>query len=162
MGGRTFDALVFGYYDGAHLLYAARTCNGFTPALREALVRRFRGLEQDTCPLANLPEANSGRWGPGPPQPRNCIRYVSRETGGIEKRLAALSGGLFFETARFNHSRSSPWPRRYRQLYRNRLLYRNGLPAVLIITPGRLCGEQRLLNPAFTPHPSIPLDGSER
>ena len=34
VGGRTFDALVFGYYDGNRLLYAARTRNGFTPALR--------------------------------------------------------------------------------------------------------------------------------
>jgi bifunctional non-homologous end joining protein LigD len=33
--------------------------------LREALMRRFRGLEQDTCPFANLPEAKSGRWGQG-------------------------------------------------------------------------------------------------
>ena len=30
-GGRTFDALVLGYYDGDRLLYAARTRIGFTP-----------------------------------------------------------------------------------------------------------------------------------
>ena len=65
VGGRTFDALVFGYYDGPRLLYAARTRNGFTPALRESLMRRFRGLEQDACPFANLPETKSGRWGQG-------------------------------------------------------------------------------------------------
>lgn len=64
-GGRSFDALVFGYYEGAKLLYAARTRNGFTPKLREQLLRRFAALEIDQCPFANLPEARSGRWGAG-------------------------------------------------------------------------------------------------
>jgi ATP-dependent DNA ligase len=65
VGGRTFDALIFGYYDGSRLLYAARTRSGFTPALRESLMRRFRGLETSECPFANLPEARAGRWGEG-------------------------------------------------------------------------------------------------
>jgi ATP-dependent DNA ligase len=65
IGGRTFDALVFGYYDGSRLLYAARTRNGFTPPLRESLMRRFRGMETTVCSFANLPEARSGRWGQG-------------------------------------------------------------------------------------------------
>jgi len=62
---RNFDALIFGYYEGGGLLYAARTRNGFTPALREQLYRRFQGLEIPTCPFVNLPEARSGRWGQG-------------------------------------------------------------------------------------------------
>src|SRR6266852_2685243 len=41
VGGPTFDALVFGYYEGSKLLYAARTRNGFTPALRDQLFARF-------------------------------------------------------------------------------------------------------------------------
>jgi bifunctional non-homologous end joining protein LigD len=65
VGGSTFDALVYGYYEGKKLIYAARTRNGFTPKLREELVKRFRGLETDICPFANLPEARSGRWGAG-------------------------------------------------------------------------------------------------
>jgi ATP-dependent DNA ligase len=65
VGGRSFDALVFGYYDGAKLLYAARTRNGFTPKLREELLKRLAALETDECPFANLPEARSGRWGAG-------------------------------------------------------------------------------------------------
>lgn len=64
-GTATFDALIVGYYEGDRLLYAARTRNGFTPALRAQLLRRFRGLEIATCPFANLPEAKSGRWGQG-------------------------------------------------------------------------------------------------
>ena len=62
---RNFDALIFGYYGGDGLLYVARTRNGFTPASREQLYRRFKGLEIPTCPFVNLPEARSGRWGQG-------------------------------------------------------------------------------------------------
>jgi bifunctional non-homologous end joining protein LigD len=64
-GTATFDALIVGYYEGERLLYAARTRNGFTPALRAQLRQRFRGLEIADCPFANLPEAKSGRWGQG-------------------------------------------------------------------------------------------------
>ncbi len=65
IGTTTFDAVVFGYYEGKRLLYAGRTRNGFTPATREQLFRRFRPLEVDACPFANLPEARAGRWGQG-------------------------------------------------------------------------------------------------
>jgi DNA ligase D-like protein (predicted ligase) len=65
LGTKTFDALVFGYYEGDRLIYAARTRNGFTPLMREQLFRKFRPLEIADCPFANLPEAKSGRWGQG-------------------------------------------------------------------------------------------------
>ena len=65
LGSRTFDALVFGYYDGPRLIYAARTRNGFTPSSRDALFRKFKGLETAECPFVNLPESHSGRWGDG-------------------------------------------------------------------------------------------------
>ena len=64
-GTKTFDALVFGYYEGRKLVYVARTRNGFTPVMRAQLFRRFKGLEIDECPFANLPEEKSGRWGQG-------------------------------------------------------------------------------------------------
>jgi DNA ligase D-like protein (predicted ligase) len=64
-GTRTFDALVIGYYDGDRLIYAARTRNGFTPATRVQLFKRFARLSTPDCPFANLPEAKSGRWGEG-------------------------------------------------------------------------------------------------
>jgi bifunctional non-homologous end joining protein LigD len=62
---KNFDALIFGYYEGDQLLYAARTRNGFTPSLRQQLFRRFRGLETQKCPFVNLPEKRSSRWGQG-------------------------------------------------------------------------------------------------
>jgi DNA ligase D-like protein (predicted ligase) len=62
---KNFDALIFGYYEGSDLMYAARTRNGFTPASREQLFRQFRALEISECPFVNLPEAHAGRWGQG-------------------------------------------------------------------------------------------------
>ena len=66
LGTKTFDALVFGYYEGDRLIYAARTRNGFTPAVRAQLIQEVpRGWRPRECPFANLPEAKSGRWGQG-------------------------------------------------------------------------------------------------
>jgi len=65
IGGATFDALVFGYYEDNQLLYASRTRNGFTPALRAELFKRFKRLETADCPFTNLPEKHGGRWGQG-------------------------------------------------------------------------------------------------
>jgi DNA ligase D-like protein (predicted ligase) len=64
-GTSTFDALVFGCYEGRDLVYVSRTRAGFTPASRAALFRKFKGLEIDRCPFVNLPEEKSGRWGQG-------------------------------------------------------------------------------------------------
>ena len=44
---KNFDSIVVGYYEGKQLLYVARVRNGFTPASREALFKRFRGLERE-------------------------------------------------------------------------------------------------------------------
>ena len=41
IGGTTFDALVFGYYEGSRLMYVARSRNGFTPSLRAQLMQKF-------------------------------------------------------------------------------------------------------------------------
>jgi DNA ligase D-like protein (predicted ligase) len=65
VGGVTFDALVFGYYEGDKLIYAARTRNGFTPMLRADLMKKFKPLETKECLFANLPEKKAGRWGAG-------------------------------------------------------------------------------------------------
>jgi DNA ligase D-like protein (predicted ligase) len=65
VGTTTFDALIIGYFEGDRLMYAARTRNGFTPAVRAQVFRKCRPLEIAECPFANLPEAKSGRWGQG-------------------------------------------------------------------------------------------------
>jgi bifunctional non-homologous end joining protein LigD len=63
LGGKSFDTLVFGYYDGDGLIYAARTRNDFTPSSRMELARRFKDLKTTVCPFTNLPEPRGGRWG---------------------------------------------------------------------------------------------------
>ena len=60
---KNFDSILVGYYENQKLLYAARVRNGFVPASREALFKRFSGLEVARCPLQNLPESKKGRWG---------------------------------------------------------------------------------------------------
>jgi ATP-dependent DNA ligase len=64
-GGRTFDAIIFGHFQGERLIYVARTRSGFTPGLQERLMVKLRLLEIPECPFANLPEARAGRWGEG-------------------------------------------------------------------------------------------------
>src|SRR5262245_11236848 len=59
----SFDALIFGYYEGDRLMYAGRTRNGFTPRSRLDLLKQLRKLETATCPFANLPEPKGGRGG---------------------------------------------------------------------------------------------------
>jgi hypothetical protein len=54
--GRVFDALVFGYYEGKKLLFAAKTRNSINPALRGKLMRKFAGLKTDACPLRTCRE----------------------------------------------------------------------------------------------------------
>ena len=61
----SFDALIFGYYEGGELIYVARTRNGFTPRSRLDLLKQLRKLETSACPFANLPEPKGGRWGQG-------------------------------------------------------------------------------------------------
>ena len=64
-GTKTFDALIFVYYEGKDLIYVARTPNGFTPATRVALFNKFKGLDIAECPFVTLAEEKSGRWGQG-------------------------------------------------------------------------------------------------
>lgn len=65
IGSKTFDALVLGYYEAGKLLYASRTRNGFTPAIRDQLYNKMKSLVIPECPFANLPEPRGGRWGAG-------------------------------------------------------------------------------------------------
>jgi ATP-dependent DNA ligase len=64
-GGRGFDAILVGYYEGRKLMFVAKVRAGFTPASRDAVFKQFRGLEADTCPFKNLPETRRGQWGEG-------------------------------------------------------------------------------------------------
>lgn len=65
VGGSTFDALIFGYYENKDLIYVARTRNGFTPRLREDLMKTFRPLETPECPFLLAMCGHRQRDGPG-------------------------------------------------------------------------------------------------
>jgi bifunctional non-homologous end joining protein LigD len=60
--GNPFDALIVGYYEGERLLYAAKVRNGFVPLVRREVASKFKKLEIDTCPFANLPEKKRTMW----------------------------------------------------------------------------------------------------
>jgi bifunctional non-homologous end joining protein LigD len=71
--GNPFDALIVGYYEGDDLLYAAKVRNGFAPQLRREVASRFKGLEVDTCPFANLPERKRTQWALTKEEMENCV-----------------------------------------------------------------------------------------
>ena len=52
-------------HEADDLVYVARVRNGFTPALRDAVFKKFRGLETPNCPSVNLPQRDRRRWGEG-------------------------------------------------------------------------------------------------
>ena len=61
--GSSFEYLLAGYYEGSKLIFAAKIKNGFVPALRVEISKRFQQLKSDVCPFANLPEPKSARRG---------------------------------------------------------------------------------------------------
>jgi bifunctional non-homologous end joining protein LigD len=62
-GAHYFDSLLVGYYNGDKLIFVAKIRNGFTPRLRGEVCEKFKGLETDKCPFANLPEPKGARRG---------------------------------------------------------------------------------------------------
>ena len=71
--GNPFDALIVGYYEGESLFYAAKVRNGFVPLVRREVASRFKGLEIDTCPFANLPEKKRTQWALTKEEMKNCV-----------------------------------------------------------------------------------------
>jgi DNA ligase D-like protein (predicted ligase) len=76
IGGYTpdnpFDALIVGYYEGSKLYYTAKVRNGFVPLVRRDVYRKFKGLEIDACPFANLPEKKRTMWALTREEMKNC------------------------------------------------------------------------------------------
>ncbi len=64
-GTHGFDSLVIGFYRGKELHFAARVRAGFVPATRRAVFEQIKDLKTTSCPFANLPEKQAGRWGQG-------------------------------------------------------------------------------------------------
>lgn len=64
-GGRGFDALVIGYYDGPDLRFVAKVRNGFNTIERRKIAEKLKPIVTQKCPFVNLPEKRTGRWGAG-------------------------------------------------------------------------------------------------
>ena len=81
-----FDSILVGYYEGKHLMYAARIHAGFVPALRQAVFAQFDGLAISKCPFRNLPDKGRGRWGEGMTTEvmQKCIWLKPRLIASIE------------------------------------------------------------------------------
>ncbi len=58
-----FQSLLAGYYDGDKLLFSAKIKDGFVPPAKREIAARFKALETDNCPFANLPEKKGARRG---------------------------------------------------------------------------------------------------
>jgi DNA ligase D-like protein (predicted ligase) len=71
--GNPFDALIVGYYEGERLLYAAKVRNGFVPLVRREVASKFKGLEIESCPFANLPEKKRTMWALTKEEMENCV-----------------------------------------------------------------------------------------
>ena len=88
IGGYTpdnpFDALIVGYYVGERLLYVAKVRNGFIPRVRREVAARFKRLEIDTCPFANLPEKKRTQWALTREEMKNCVWLKPKLVAQIE------------------------------------------------------------------------------
>jgi bifunctional non-homologous end joining protein LigD len=77
IGGYTpanpFDALIVGYYEDDSLLYAAKVRNGFVPRVRREIAQNFAGLEEESCPFANLPEKRRTQWALTREEMKSCV-----------------------------------------------------------------------------------------
>jgi DNA ligase D-like protein (predicted ligase) len=98
IGGYTpanpFDALIVGYYEGARLLYAAKVRNGFVPQLRRDVATKFKGLQIDSCPFANLPEKKRTQWALTKEEMKNCVWLKPELVAQIEFTEWTLDGHL--------------------------------------------------------------------
>jgi len=57
-----FGALLVGYFQRKELRFAGKVGTGFNTALLNSLHKKMRALSQKSCPFANLPEKQQGRW----------------------------------------------------------------------------------------------------
>jgi ATP-dependent DNA ligase len=77
--------LIVGYYDDEQqLLYAAKIRNGFVPLVRREVASRFKRLEIDACPFANLTEKKRTQWALTKEEMKNCVWLKPEMVAQIE------------------------------------------------------------------------------
>jgi ATP-dependent DNA ligase len=82
--GNPFDALIVGYYEDGDLMYAAEVRNGFVPRVRREIFQKFAGLEENSCPFANLPEKRRTQWALTREEMKKCVWLKPKLIAQIE------------------------------------------------------------------------------
>ncbi len=57
-----FGALLVGYYDEDHLLFAGKVGTGFDTKSLAAVYKKLQTQRRDSCPFADLPSKQGGEW----------------------------------------------------------------------------------------------------
>jgi bifunctional non-homologous end joining protein LigD len=89
LGTKTFDAIVFGYYEGKKLMYVTRTRNGFTPATR----RSFQEVRRAGDPGLPVCESAGGkRWqvGTGAHEGKDGGMPLAQADAGLPDRVSRM------------------------------------------------------------------------
>jgi bifunctional non-homologous end joining protein LigD len=85
VGGATFDAIIFGHYEGDRLLYVSRTRSGFTPALRRSS-QRATHVETGACCTAFALVRDGGGKAVSSANPSDCPAFLL-----VRRRLVGRS-----------------------------------------------------------------------
>ena len=91
IGTKTFDALVFGYYEGDRLIYAARTRNGFTPASGSSYSRNSRAGDQG-LPVRESAGSEERPMGRGADEGEDEGMPVAEAGAGRADRVPGMDG----------------------------------------------------------------------
>jgi bifunctional non-homologous end joining protein LigD len=89
-----FGAILVGYYEGRKLLFAGKVGTGFNEKSLAALHKKFRSLERDDCPFADLPsKLATGRVRPTGGQGGQWVQGITpsmmRQMHWIDPKLVA-------------------------------------------------------------------------
>ena len=68
--------------------------NGFVPQLRRDVATKFKGLQIDACPFANLPERKRTQWALTKDEMNNCVWLKPELVAQIEFTESTPDGHL--------------------------------------------------------------------
>jgi ATP-dependent DNA ligase len=99
--GKSFDALVFGYYEKGNLLYASRTRNGFTPSLRLELLKKDEAAENQGMPIRKPAGEERRKMGRRPDRGEDEGLPVGESAAGSANRIVEWTGDNHLRHSKF-------------------------------------------------------------